>query len=243
MDPYQILGVASTASDDEVKKAYRQQCKKYHPDLNPGDAVAEEKFKQVQSAYEQVMKMRQGGGTTGYGGYQSTGRYSQSGYGRQQDFDPFGVGGGGFFYGPFGFGYSTGFGGQGGYGSYGGQQQDTTIEMQAARNYINAGRYREALNVLGSVAENARTARWYYYSALANMGLGNSITAMQHAQCACEMEPNNAEYRQLLNRLQNRGQSYQAHSQHYAQPTMSIGRMCLSFWLMNLLFRCFCGFW
>ena len=79
--------------------------------------------------------------------------------------------------------------------------------------------------------------------ALANMGLGNSITAMQHAQRACEMEPNNMEYRQLLNRLQNRGQSYQTYSRNYAPPTMSIGRMCLSFWLMNLLFRCFCGFW
>ena len=75
MDPYQILGVSSTASDDDVKKAYRQQCKRYHPDLHPDDPSAEEKFKQVQAAYEQVMKMRQGGGASsgyggGYGGYQ-----------------------------------------------------------------------------------------------------------------------------------------------------------------------------
>ena len=69
MDPYQILGVSSTASDDDVKKAYRQQCKRYHPDLHPDDPSAEEKFKQVQAAYEQVMKMRQGGGaSSGYGG-------------------------------------------------------------------------------------------------------------------------------------------------------------------------------
>ena len=50
MDPYQILGVSSTASDDDVKKAYRQQCKRYHPDLHPDDPSAEEKFKQVQAA-------------------------------------------------------------------------------------------------------------------------------------------------------------------------------------------------
>lgn len=74
MDPYKILGIDRNASDDEVKKAYRQMAKKYHPDVNkePG---AEEKFKQIQNAYDQIMEARKRGDTSnfwentnGYGG-------------------------------------------------------------------------------------------------------------------------------------------------------------------------------
>ncbi|MFP2932298.1 DnaJ domain-containing protein, partial [Pyxidicoccus sp. 3LG] len=51
-DYYQILGVDRTASAEDVKKAYRKLARKYHPDVNPGNKAAEEKFKQLSSAFE-----------------------------------------------------------------------------------------------------------------------------------------------------------------------------------------------
>lgn len=237
-DPYDILGVSRSASDDEVKKAYRQLCKQYHPDLNPGDAVAEEKFKEVQAAYDEAMRQRQGGGTgnaaygygrTSQGGYQS---YGGNPYGRSA-----GPGQGGYYgsWGPFGgfwgFGFDDeDFGGR----SQAGQQEESN-EMAAARNYINARHYTEAMNALNLVPPAQRSARWYYYAALANAGLGNRINALEYARTATEKEPGNAEYRQLYSQLQNPGQSYRTTGQSYGTPGFSMGRFCLTIWILNLV--------
>jgi molecular chaperone DnaJ len=78
-DPYEVLGVPRDADMDEIKKAYRKLSRKYHPDANinnPHKAEAEEKFKQVQEAYDQIVKERErgtsaGGSYGGYGGYTS----------------------------------------------------------------------------------------------------------------------------------------------------------------------------
>lgn len=68
-DPYEILGIPRGASDEEIKKAYRTLSRKYHPDANvnnPNAAQAEERFKQVQAAYDQIMKEKEQGGFGGY---------------------------------------------------------------------------------------------------------------------------------------------------------------------------------
>ncbi|MDD3440055.1 MAG: molecular chaperone DnaJ [Kiritimatiellae bacterium] len=81
-DCYDVLGVSKTASEDQIKKAYRKLAMKYHPDRNPGDAAAEEKFKEATEAYEILSNadLRQrydqfgwdaferGGGRSGFGG-------------------------------------------------------------------------------------------------------------------------------------------------------------------------------
>ena len=237
-DPYSVLGITPGADDETIKKAYRQKCKQYHPDLHPDDPSAEEHFKEVQAAYSEIMRMKQGGGA----GCQQSGQgYSQSGYGQQYQ-NPFGGGSSGFGYGPFGFGYystSSSAGRQ----SYGGATGDP--ELRAAANYIRSGFYEEAMNTLNGIPTANRTAQWHYYAALANRGLGNNIRAQEEARTAVSMEPNNYAYQNLLDQLQSPGRSYASYQQPYAQPSGRPGQFCLSFWMYllfcNILSWCCCG--
>lgn len=85
-DPYSVLGVSPNASDEEVKKAYRELARKYHPDNyhdNPLSDLAQEKMKEVNEAYDSIVKMRGAGGSGGgyagsAGGYSPGGSYAGS---------------------------------------------------------------------------------------------------------------------------------------------------------------------
>ena len=104
-------------------------------------------------------------------------------------------------------GYSNPFGGQQSYGSQG------DSALQAAEHYIRFHRYREALNALSGATQ--RTARWYYLSALANHGIGNQVTAMEHIRRAVSMEPNNGEYLRVLDAMENGGAAYRQQAGQY----------------------------
>ena len=80
-DPYSVLGVDSNASDEEIKRAYRELARKYHPDNyqnNPLADLAEEKMKEINEAYDAINKMRSGGTSSAYqSSYQQQTTYQQ----------------------------------------------------------------------------------------------------------------------------------------------------------------------
>ena len=227
-DPYQILGVDRSTSDEEIKKAYRKLSRQYHPDANinnPHKDEAEAKFKEVQQAYQQIMDEREKGcSSSGAGGSSQGGGYGD--------------------YGPFG-----GFGGFGGYGDFGGYgngasgraagMSEEDAHLQAAANYIRSGHFREALNVLDGIANHS--ALWYFLSASANSGLGNNVTALEHAREAVRLDPQNMQYQMLLQRLEGGGSWYQTRQTMYGFPGTFDNSYCVKLCVANLMCNLCCG--
>ncbi len=119
-----------------------------------------------------------------------------------------------------------------GYDPYGGQQSQGNYKQSAYR-YIMYGRFHEALNVLQN--DTDRNGRWYYLSALANDGVGNQVTALEHIRRAVSMEPGNIEYMQALDAIENGGSSYRQQAGGFRGFELRGGwwQMCVC-WLAQL---------
>lgn len=257
-DPFAVLGLSSSATEDEIKSAYRKLAKKYHPDLNPGDKAAEEKMREVNEAYTRALQIKKtgrdpyqnpygsAGSSSGASGYYnpfggawggSQGGYSQNSYrdgGQQQD--PFG---------DFGFGFdpfSAFFGGQQGY------QQQTRYrtrnyanpELKTAENHVLANRYHDAISLLNRVPNH--DADWHALYARADMGLGNRISALDHARTAVRMSPNDPDFQSLLNSIEAGRQAYRhARSSGYDFRSAICGNPCLSCFVANMFCNCCLG--
>lgn len=171
MDPYKVLGISPSASDDEVKRAYRDLARKYHPDNyvnNPLADLAKEKMQEINDAYDSIMKQRQNGGSSG----------GNSGYSQQ-----------GSSYGGGYNGYSSGYSGS-----------NAGIYNQV-RNAINVGNVGMAEELLSRISQ--RDAEWHFLRSNVCYRKGWFDEAVQEINQACNMAPNNMEYRRMQNVLNN----------------------------------------
>ena len=197
-DPYKILGVPEDASDEEIKKVYRELARKYHPDNyhdNPLEDLAQEKMKEINAAYEQITKERAsgrrtggaggayGGGSYGYGGYQSYG-----GYGSSQ--------------------------------SYSGQSS----VLQQARIAINTGNISRAEALLANYSDH--NAEWNFLKGVVCYRRGWMDEALRYYRTAVQMDPGNAEYRQALDYME--GTDDTAYRPGGSFGTLCSGNPCLS---------------
>jgi len=240
-DPYKVLGIQEGASQDEIKRAYRRKAKEYHPDLHSNDAVAQKKMGQVNEAYDMLMNPEKYAQRRQQQGYQ---QYQQSSYGGQQAYGQQGYGnqGGESWGGFYGFDFEDFFGGaENASGSTVQQESTDTYEMRHAVDAINSRQYAVAINQLSQVLSSRRNARWYYLSAVANHGAGNTMLALEHIQKAVQMEPNNPVYHRTLQQYRRAGQTYQQQGRGYGMDAMAMQRFCCHLCALNFFCRfCFC---
>lgn len=218
-DPYGVLGVSPGASDEEITKAYRRLAKKYHPDLNPGDSTAAQKMSEINAAYDQIKN-----------GYKPGNSHSSNGS-RGSDYgqgNPFG----GYTW----YTYTNSSGSSSHENAYG---SDDAAKMDSVRVLLNNGRYQQALSLLSFIG--TRDARWHYFSAIANYGVGNRVTALNHSKIAFEEEPANEDYRILYEKLSGAGNTYYETSTTYGRPVRRFPGSCLWCCLANLVCSIFGG--
>ena len=199
-DPYSILGVPKSATDEEVKKAYRDLARKYHPDAyadNPLSDLAAEKMQEINAAYDKIMDERKRGGSSG----------------ADNNWNP---------------------------------QSDSSSQYADIRNFIINGRYDDAQELLDGVPLNRRDAEWYFLNGSVLYKRGWFDNAYASLATACRMNPNNAEYRQAFQRVQNQRNGGFNNYGGYRQSSYGSGAcnacdVCQALWCADCCCECMGG--
>ena len=201
MNPYEVLGIKPGASEEEIKAAYKELVKKYHPDkyiYNPLADLAEQKLQEVNEAYDMLMKKPSGagpsGGNTSQGGFASQGGYAYQGSSASQS-------------------------------SYESQSSyDYNADYQRIRRDIDGGRLDSAEAALNGMKD--RSAEWFFLKGVLSSRKGWYDDAVYNLQTACNMEPANQEYKRHYASLMNQGNVYQNQAQGHGYNTMRNDDMC-----------------
>lgn len=239
-DPYSVLGIGKDATKEEIKRAYRQKAKEYHPDLHPNDPHAAEKMNEINEAYDMLSnpeKYQQRAAQAGYGSGQSS-AYGGSREGQQ------GYGGAGWSshssqgyegYDPFGFGDWFGYGTGSGNIDKPTAEPDDSNEIRQVIDFIYMGNYRYARQLLNTMVSALRNGRWYYLSAITNYGLGNTIEAIEHIRKAILLEPENAVYQKARQDMQQTGEQYNTAGEAYERYADGMTKMCRNLCLLHCM--------
>ena len=199
-NPYKVLGVSPSADDEEIKRAYRELARKYHPDRYTDSDLADlasEKMKEINAAYEEITRQREAAaGASTAGGADSTESGSRARGERATR--------GGRAYQKMGGGTNY-------------HSQHYSAEAKAkftdVRNAINSGNLRLAEDLLAEIAEADRGAEWVFLTGCVQLHKGFYVDAQRSFEQAYRMEPTNNEYWQFKERMHQRagnfGQGYQ----------------------------------
>jgi DnaJ-class molecular chaperone len=184
-DPYKVLGVSQNASDEEIKRAYHDLARKYHPDRYTNNDLADlakEKMQEVNEAYDEIQRQRADGHT------RTSGDASDKSGGYRQESGRDG----------------------GGAGNYRSQNYSAEAREKFVliRNCINANNINEAERLIYEVAQQDRGAEWHFLMGCIQLRKGFYTDAQYSFDTAYRMEPTNNEYWQFKERMHERSKSF-----------------------------------
>lgn len=231
-NPYKVLGIKEGASYDEIKRAYRELAKKYHPDRyqnNPLSDLADEKMREINEAYDLLMK--NAGGSYQYqteyeqsydNSNASQGSYSQQYQSQQQSKSQ--------SQSQYQTNYNTQY------------QNASEAELESkVRMYVNNGNLNEAQKILDRM--RTRNAAWHYLQGLVFLRRGWYDRGYTNIQKATNMDPANFEYRNALNNLSQQSTGYRQNNyyqnSYHRSPDMC--NLCMNIWCADSCCECLGG--